>query len=57
VVDDPVHHGMVGEEGNDLHGVPALRTDERVHFIDLPDHLSPALGRDGPEFVLNNPKG
>ena len=46
VVDDAVHHGIVGEESDDLHRAPALRTDQRVNLIDLADHLGPALGRE-----------
>jgi len=56
VVDDAVHHGIVGEESDDLHRAPALRTDQRVNLIDLTDHLGPALGGDGPELVLYNPE-
>jgi len=57
VIDDPVHHGIVGEESNDLHRAPALRAEERVDLIHLTDHLCPALGRDGPELLLEYPEG
>jgi hypothetical protein len=36
VVDNSVHHSIVGEEGYDLHLSAALGADHRVHFIDLP---------------------
>ena len=42
MIDDPVHHGEVCEEGNDAHLALALGTEERVDFIDLADHISPA---------------
>ena len=42
VVDDPVHHGEIREESDDLHRPTALRADERVNFINLPDHYGPA---------------
>jgi len=47
VIDDPVHYGLVGKEGDDLHRAPALGTEHRVNFINLADHLGPALGRAG----------
>ncbi len=56
MLDDSVHHGIVGEEGNDAHLALALGTEERVDFVDLADHLGPALGGDGPELVLDNPE-
>ena len=30
MVDDPIDDGEVGEESDDLHRAPALRTDERI---------------------------
>jgi len=42
VVNDLVHHGIVGEERDDLHLSAALRTEEWVNLIDLANHLSPA---------------
>ena len=56
VADDPVHYGIVGDEGDDPHPAAALRTDQRIHLVDLADHLGPALGRDRPELLLNNPE-
>jgi hypothetical protein len=56
VVDDSVHRREIREEGNDLHRAPAFRAKKRVDFVDLADHLGPALGRDAPELVLNNPE-
>ena len=46
MVDDSIHHLMVGEERDDLHGAAAVRPQHRVNLIDLTDHLSPALGGD-----------
>ena len=57
MVDDSIHHLMVGEERDDLHGAAAVRTKHRVNLIDLTDHLSPALGGDGPELLLDNEEG
>ena len=45
MVDDPIDHGIVGEESDNLHRAAALRTDHGVNFEDLADHLGPALGR------------
>jgi len=56
VVNDPVHHGIVGEESDDLHDAAALRADHRVNLIDLPDHLGPAFGGDGPELLFHHPE-
>lgn len=44
VIDDSCDHGLVGEESDDLHRAPALRSDQRVNLIDLRDHLGPAIG-------------
>ena len=57
VVDNPVDHSIVGEEGDDLHLSAASEADHRVHLIHFPDHLGPALGRDRPELVLYHPEG
>ncbi len=54
VADDPVHHGIVGEKGDDPHRAAALRADERVHLIDFADHLGPAFRRDRLKFLLDN---
>jgi len=35
VVDDPVHHGELGDKGNDAHLAAALGTKQRVDFINL----------------------
>ena len=56
VIDDAVHHGMLREEGDDLHPAAALGADHRVHLIDLPDHGRPALGRKAPELLLDDPE-
>lgn len=57
MVDDSIHHLMVGEERDDLHGAAAVRPQHLVNLIDLTDHLSPALGGDGPELLLDNEEG
>ena len=55
-MDDPIHNSIVGEESDDLH-VTAVGAEHRVNFVDLADHLGPALGRDGPELLLDNGEG
>jgi hypothetical protein len=35
MIDDPVHGGIIGDEGDDLHHFPALRTDHRIDLIDV----------------------
>jgi len=55
MADDPVHHGIVGEERDDLHLSAALRADQGVDFVHFTDHLSPAPGRDRPQ-VLHRPE-
>jgi hypothetical protein len=37
VINDPVNHGIIGEEGDDLHRAAALGADQGVDFIDLRD--------------------
>jgi len=44
VVDDAVHHGIVGEEGNNAHPSAACRTPERVDFINLKESLLSTVG-------------
>jgi len=46
VVDDAVDRLIVGNEGDEAHRTAALRASERVEFIDLADHLSPAAAGD-----------
>ena len=55
VIDDSIHHGIVGEEGDNPHLSAALRADHRIDFIDFADHLSPAFGGDGSELLLHYP--
>jgi hypothetical protein len=54
VADDPINHGIIGEESDDLHRGAASRAEHRVNLINLPDHLGPALGRDRAELLLDN---
>ena len=54
VVDDAVHYGIVGKEGNDAHPTPALGTEQGVDLVNLPDHGRPPLGRDALKFLLDH---
>lgn len=54
VVDDPVHHGIVGDEGDDAHLAATSGTEQRIDFKDLPNHLSPAFGRHNSNIFFNN---
>ena len=54
MLDDPVHHGIVGEEGDDAHLAPAQRAEQWVHLMDFSDHLSPAPAWDPRAFLLND---
>jgi len=56
VVDDPVHHAVVGEESDDLHLPTALGAEHGIDFIDFTDHLGPAFGRETPELLLHHPE-
>jgi len=56
VVDDSIHHGIVGEERDNPHLSSALRADEGINFIHFTDHFGPALGGDGPELLLEYPE-
>jgi hypothetical protein len=56
VTDDPVDDRRLGQESDNLHPPAAAGASERVHFIDLPYHLGPALGRDGPKLLLDHPE-
>jgi len=44
VIDDFVYYGVVFDEGDDSHPATTIKAKERVHFIDLADHLCPAFG-------------
>jgi len=56
VVDDPIHHDRLREEGDDLHLATAAGTGQRVDLVDFADHLRPALRGDGPELFLRHPE-
>jgi len=56
MIDNPVHGGIIGDESDDLHHSPALRAKHRVDFINLANHLRPALGRDALLFLLSHPQ-
>ena len=56
VIDDPVHHAVVGEESDDLHLPTALGAEQGIDFIDFTDHLGPAFGRETPELLLHPPE-
>jgi len=57
VTDDPVDDRVLRKESDDLHPPAAAGTNERVDFINLPDHLGPALGSDGLRLLLDHPQG
>ena len=57
VVDDPVHHGIVCDEGDDAHPALAFRADQRVNLINLTNHLGPAPARDSRTLLLNEEQG
>ncbi len=42
MMDDPVHHGIVCEEGNDAHLASVLGAEQGVHLMDFSYHLCPA---------------
>jgi len=50
------HGPKLPDEGDDLHRPAALRTDQLVHFVDFPDHLCPAFGRDAPKLRRDKPE-
>jgi len=54
VMDDPVHHGIVGEESDDLHRGAALDTGQGIHLKDFSDHLCPAAAGDPRALLLND---
>jgi hypothetical protein len=56
VVNDAIDCGEISEESNDPHHAAAFGTEERVNFINFPDHLGPTIGREAPELILNNPE-
>ena len=56
VIDDPVDHGIVGEESDGLHVTAASGAQHGVNFVHLTDHLGPALGGDGPQLLLEHPE-
>jgi hypothetical protein len=53
VVGNPVHHGGVGEQGDDANLGAALGKEQRVDFIDFADHLGSAFGGDALLFLLD----
>lgn len=42
MVDDPVHHGIVCNESDDLHLAAALGAGQGVDFVNLADQGGPA---------------
>ncbi|MCK4646037.1 MAG: hypothetical protein KAU46_07280 [Candidatus Aminicenantes bacterium] len=45
---------MVFDEDDDSHSATAIRTEERVHFIDLADHLCPPFPGEKCSYFLND---
>jgi len=56
MIDYPIHDGNLRDEGDDLHPAAALGAGHRINFIDLPDHLRPALGGDALQVLLDQPE-
>lgn len=56
MANDAVHEATVREERDDLHRAATLGIEEGVNLLDRADHLGPALGRDGPELLLEHPE-
>ena len=56
MVDNPVHHGVLGEERDDLHRTSASGTGQGVDFIDLADHGRPSLGGNRPQLLVDDPE-
>lgn len=56
MANDAVHEATVREERDELHRAAALGIEEGVNPVDRADHLGPALGRDGPELLLEYPE-
>jgi len=54
VADDPIDHGIVGEEGNDAHLALAFGASKRVYFINFADHLGPAAAGNPWVFLLDD---
>jgi len=53
VIDDPVHRGVVGEEGNNAHLSLAQGTGQGIYLIDFFDHLGPASAGDPRAILLD----
>ena len=53
MIDDPVHHGVVGEKGNNAHLSLARGTGQGIYFIDFFDHLGPASAGDPRAILLD----
>jgi len=47
---------MVCKEGDDSHLAAALGTEERIRFIDFPDHLGPASAGNPGALLLDDQK-
>jgi len=54
MVDDPVQHGIVCNESDDLHPAAAFGTDQRVDLINLTHHLGPGPAGDLPRLLLDD---
>ena len=54
MADDPVHRGIVCEEGNDAHLASAPGAEQGVHLMDFSYHLGPAPAGDPRALLLND---
>jgi hypothetical protein len=54
VIDDPVYHGIVCEEGNDAHLALEFGADQRIDLVDFTDQCGLAPTRDLPSLLLDD---
>jgi hypothetical protein len=44
VIENPIDHRALGDEGDDPHLAPARRTPERIDLEDVPEEFGPPTG-------------
>ena len=54
MVDDPVHHGIVGEESDDLHLAAALGAGQGIDLINLAANLGPTAAGNPQALFLDD---